>query len=141
MERQRARNLFALSDYPGATLHGQLCVEQSTKAVIACFENPEHEHDCSRALFTVLAEHAAEIRERHGEDVLTRLRRLGIDTNSIADWHERATYGEDLPDGTHVSAADLVTECDAQWAVALAERSCPTAREFVEAWVAAGTQG
>ena len=135
-ELHRARNLLALQDYAGATLHAQLCVELSAKTVVAFFEIPEHEHDCSPALFSLLVENDACIRDRLGEDMMTRLRRLGIDTNHIADWHGRATYGQHLPDGTRVAAADTVSECDAQWAVALAERSFPTVREFVEAWTA-----
>ena len=137
-ELQRARNLLALKDYAGATLHGQICVEQSAKAVIACFEPPLHEHDCSRALFSLLSENATAMTQLLGEDMMTRLRRLGIETERIARWHGIATYGDQLPDGTRLAAADLISESDAQWALSLAERSFATAHEFVQAWLQAG---
>jgi HEPN domain-containing protein len=136
-ELSMARTLFAGQGWAGAVLHGQLCVEQSAKAVIACFENPEHEHDCSRELFGLLAENVAEMTQRLGEEMMTRLRRLGIETNRIARWHEIATYGDELPDGTRLAAADLISEADAQWALALAERSFATARDFAQAWLGA----
>lgn len=69
---------------------------------------------------------------------MTRLRRLGIETNRIARWHSIATYGDQLPDGTRLAAADLISEADARWVLALAERSFATARDFVEAWRKAG---
>jgi len=137
-ELRTARTLFAAQSWPGAVLHSQLGVEQSAKAVIACFEDPEHDHDPSRQLFGLLSENVSEMTQRLGEERMTRLRRLGIETNRIARWHGIATYGDQLPDGTRLAAVDLIDEADARWALALAERSFATARDFVETWRKAG---
>jgi HEPN domain-containing protein len=136
---QLAQNNLSQGFPHGAVQQAQLCAEHAAKAVIACFEATEHEHNPSPQLFGIVAENLTDITNRPGEETATRLRRLAIDAQNLAPWHIRATYGQDQPDLPRIAAADLISDADAQWALALAERSFATSRDFVQAWLAAGT--
>jgi hypothetical protein len=85
-----------------------------------------------------VAENLTDIVSRCGEEMTNRLRRLALEADRIALWHITAAYGQQLPDNTRLAAVDSVGEDDARWAVALAERCFATARNFVQAWLAAG---
>lgn len=138
---EAARSMFAQGSFLHvAVQQAQLCGEHAAKAVIACFELPEHDHDPSRQLFGIVAENLPDITGRLGEERATRLRRVAIDAQVLAPWHIRATYGQNGPDQPRIAAADLITEAEARRALTLVERSLATARDFVEEWLAAGSQ-
>lgn len=126
----------------GAGLHGvvhnaQLCVEYCTKSIIACFQVPGLIHNPGPELYDLIQDHVVAWQASLGEDMIRRLRLLARDSEEIAPWHGRSTYGQPQPDGTYVSPRVLCTEERARWALQLAERSLATAEAFAAAWRAA----
>jgi len=120
--------------YEVGVQYGQLCVENSAKAVIAFFDVPPHTHNPGPELYGVVNDHEAALRAAVGEELVRRLRILARDAEEIAAWYEWSTYGRRMPDGTFRLAQELCTEERAAWAVDLAERSAATAEAFVTAW-------
>lgn len=114
--------------------NAQLCIEQSTKAVIACFSEPMWEHDPKDQLEELLEEYEDEIVEMVGEEFLGKVKDLGKDSAEVAEWHGLSTYGKRIDEETWLAAVDVCTPEVAEEMVEKAERNFETASKFLRAW-------
>ena len=132
---QTARSLMRLDDLTGIAQACQLCVEQSAKGVIACFNRPSWRHDASLQLRSLISANDTSIRDKLGDAMVEQLIMLANDARDAAPWHAWATYGREKEDGTWSWPIDLCTQTIAQWLLDLAERSFEAASEFIKHWL------
>ena len=113
----------------------QVCIEQSAKAVIACFAIPEWEHDPSKQLLSLLELHKTTIIEKCGEELFNRLNQLSEDSHNAAPWHEYSVYGKyDKATKRWIIPRYICTEEIATSIFPLSERSYNTAKKFIDTW-------
>ncbi len=122
-----------VDDFRTVVQNGQLAVELSCKAVIACFGEPEWIHDPSDQLLEILSLHKSEIEMSIGEDKLEGLDQMAKDIRKVAPWHGWSVYGRKKGKGW-VAAVDLCTQDKAVWILDLAQRNFGIAEKFVEFW-------
>lgn len=87
-----------------------LCVAYCAKTVIICFQVPALLHNPGPELYGLIQDHETTLQVHLGEEMVRRLRLLARDTEEIARWHGRSTYGQLQPDGPYVSPRALCTE-------------------------------
>lgn len=114
--------------------NAQLCIEQSTKAIIACFDEPKWKHDPKDQLSELLDQHGDELIQKTGEELLKKIRDLSEDSAEVADWHGWSTYGREEDDGSWTPAVDLCTQDIAEEMTQKAERGFEAASKFLKAW-------
>ena len=107
-----AKENLPLANYRVVVQNAQLCVEQSAKAVIACFEEPRWIHDPSDQLNGIITKHKDQIIE-----ILGRER------------------------GIRIPAVDLCTEEVANRSLGKAERAYATAEKFINSWLTQNQKG
>lgn len=82
-----AERAYQARDYRVVVQNAQLCVEHSTKAVIAHLAEPLWRHDPSLQLRRLLETHEEAIVERCGEEMPAALSQLAEDAEKAAPWH------------------------------------------------------
>ncbi|MBM4084587.1 MAG: HEPN domain-containing protein [Planctomycetes bacterium] len=129
-----ARSLQGQADWRGVAQQAQQCVEDATKAVIACFGSPHWKHDSSVQLRGLLKENSTDIQRRVGVSAYGALHDLATSAAEAAPWHGWSVYGKNPGTPHWVPPSRLCTQEVAQRLMELAEPSYETARRFTEAW-------
>jgi HEPN domain-containing protein len=129
-----AKKALTIDEPRMAIQNAQFCIEQSTKAVIACFAEPKWEHDPKDQLDELLEEYEDELIQRIGEGLLDKIRRLGEDSAKVAEWHAWSTYGREEGDKGWTPAVELCTQDIADEMVEKAEMGFEAASKFLKAW-------
>jgi len=114
--------------------NAQLCVEHSTKAVIAQLAELLWRHDPSPQLRRLLATHEGLIIQRCGEEMLAALRQVAHDAEKAAPWHGWSTYGRESEDRGWLAAVDLCTQEIAEDLLQRAQRALPVAKNLTAQW-------
>jgi HEPN domain-containing protein len=109
----------------------QLCIENSTKAVISVFRIPSREHDPSDELREVLEETKQKMRG----DVVASLEKLAGMASRVAPEHIRATYGDEE---RRIPPSELYEEEKAAGFLRDAGESCEIAGRFLREWFGTG---
>ncbi|MFQ6092782.1 MAG: HEPN domain-containing protein [bacterium] len=130
---ETARRDFKAKDFRATVQNGQLAVELSAKALIACFSEPEWVHDPSGQLLSVAEIYKSKIEKVFGVGIVEELKLLAKGVKEISPWHGFSIYGRRTREGW-VSAVDICTAEKADWALQSAERSFRTASNFVDRW-------
>ncbi|MDI6641326.1 MAG: HEPN domain-containing protein [Elusimicrobiota bacterium] len=119
----------------GAVHSAQVSIEQSAKAVIACFGVPEWEHNVSKQLLNTINKHQTEIEDKCGKEVIDKLMKLAENNKSTHEWHEWSVYGKwDEITKKWIIPRYLCTEEIANWIVPIAEESFNIAKQFTDLW-------
>lgn len=133
-----AEKSMEVHDLRTVAQNSQLTVELSTKAVIACFGEPDWTHDPSNQLLNLVEINQQEIKRVFGGEVVDELKILAEDTREIAPLHGQTVYGKRIENGQWIAAVDLCDKDMAAWALELAQRSFKTASTFIDKWFVTG---
>lgn len=86
----------------------------------------------SSQLFELIEAYEKDIARRCGEDMVSKLRKLGESAREAAVWHGWSTYGREGGDGVWIPAVDLCNGEIARDLLQKAEKSFETAKRFLE---------
>ena len=116
-----AEEALKREDYPEVVGHAQLCVENSAKAIIACFRIPSWSHDPSGELKESIS--ALEL----SSEEKAKLGRVAEYAHKLAPEHGKTDYGtrNKLPE-------ELYEKENADEALKMAEESIEAAKKFVK---------
>jgi len=117
---REARGASQREDYPEVVGHAQPCVENSAKAIIACFRIPSWSHDPSGKLKESLSDSGLSSKER------ANLEKVAEYAHRLAPEHGRTDYGtrNKLPE-------EIYEKSDADDALRMAEESMGVAKKFL----------
>lgn len=128
-----AQKSMKVNDFRTVVQNGQLAVELSCKAIIACFGEPAWTHDPSDQLLEITNFHQNEIKRYLGSGILEDLNQMAGNVTKVAPWHGWSVYGRKSKKGW-IAAVDLCTPDKAAWVLQLAEKCFHLAEEFVRLW-------
>lgn len=115
---------FKNKDYRTSVMNSQIAVELSSKAVIACFEEPEWTHNPRAQL----------IRLKNRFGLQNEIVILANNADDLSSWHAKSVYGGKDKEGIWKPAYELCTEEIAKDVLLKAKTSIRIAREFVRKW-------
>lgn len=130
-----AQNCLSFQDYRAVTQNAQLCIEQSAKAIVACFEEPKWTHDPGNQLELLLNQYREKIVQKYGEEMFKSLMGIRKDVSDTFHWHGWSTYGRREKNGSWKGAVEVCTENIAKDLLSKAQRSYKTAKEFLLPWL------
>ena len=117
---EKARDSYKRREYRDTVLNSQLSVENSAKAVIACYKTPSWSHNPAPELRDLLEK----IPEKFKSDIL----KLAEMAETLASEHGRATYGEPT---LHLTPWEIYTSKEAEKALKYAEKSLEIAHAII----------
>lgn len=126
-----AEDVFSRRDWSAAVQSAQLCIELSTKAVIAYFVEPIWRHDPGDQLVEIMEVRRKELIGKFGEDLLKGLEQMARDVNEVAPWHGWSTYGRKTIEGWQ-AAVDVCDEEVAGQLLGKARKSFSIATKFMK---------
>ncbi len=105
-----AKNSVSLKDWRNITINAQLCIELSSKAIIAYFTEPLWTHNPANQLSKIIKEYELQIIDKFDKEMIDDLIRIAQSVQDSAPWHGWATYGKEAEDGLWIPAVELCTE-------------------------------